>query len=163
MDKSICVGIGKIIYANKKILICPGIGSCLVLALWNKRTGYGGMAHIFLPHMPQQEQNKDFPGKYADYAVRYLMTGMLKEQAACIEEIEAYEAGGACMFPFHAASVISNIGQMNIDAVEKALTAYNISVAFADLGGKAARTIEFDCAKGIMTVETKEKGRGFHE
>ena len=159
MDEKIFVGIGQIVYANKKILICPGIGSCLALVVRNRRTGYSGIAHVFLPESPTGIQQTALPGKYANQAVRILLEGILKEPHSCAEELEAYQAGGACMFHFQQIAPANNIGALNIEAVDKALQDYGIHIVFSDIGGNQARTVEFDCSKGIMMVATKEKGR----
>ncbi len=159
MNAELNVGIGQIVYANKKILSCPGVGSCVALGIRNRRTAHGGLAHIFLPCAPPGVHDPDLPGKFADQAVREMLHTLLLEKDTDRKDLESYLAGGAYMFHFQQMPAVNNIGAMNVEAVQKELQHYGIKVVFTDTGGHSARTVSFNCEVGIMTVTTKEGGR----
>ena len=76
-------------------LVARGLGSCIGLALIDRRVGVAGMAHIVLPEAPNESDPE--PGKFADLAVPELISQM-KRAGAVVRRLDAVLAGGARMF-----------------------------------------------------------------
>ncbi|MHC1635333.1 MAG: chemotaxis protein CheD [Candidatus Methanospirareceae archaeon] len=141
------VGIGEIKVAhNPDLLIIPGLGSCVALALYDKVAKIGGMAHIMLPRSWGEARSS----KFADVAVPML----LKEMERCRADrrrIVAKIAGGASLFP----EINNKIGESNIKAVKELLRREGIKLVAEDTGGDHGRTVVLDTCTGEMRVKTK--------
>ena len=123
------------------------LGSCIGLALYDRRRKIGGLAHIVLP---QRERRTDRPGKFADTAIPALIEQM-EELAGGELSLIAKMAGGASMFSTTAAG---NIGAQNSEACEALLRA----VADSDhrqgiVAAHQGRRMVFDTATGRVVIE----------
>lgn len=155
LEPCIMVHTGEICIADKGTLFCPGIGSCIVLALRARKTGRVAMAHIFLPDSPDKTKFQNMPGKYADTAIDK-MTGMLLPDGGDESiQLEAFLAGGAQMFPFRQTSTMMDIGRMNIEKVLSILLKKRIPIIICEVGGNTARTVQFDINSSTMFIVTK--------
>ena len=122
------------------------LGSCIGLALYDRRRKIGGLAHIVLPNA---RGNRDRPGKYVDTAVPALIDKM--EQLAGAElEITAKMAGGARMF---SNTLASNIGRQNIEACEHLLGQLGIPIITKHCGGGQGRRMTLNTANGSIRIE----------
>jgi chemotaxis protein CheD len=137
--------------ASGHVLVSLGLGSCIGLALVDRRMGIAGLAHIVLPQ--SQGQGGTNPGKFADLAIPYLV-GELEDLGARRVRLEAVLVGGASMFAVTAASL--EVGQRNEAAVREQLERMRIRVAAAATGGNRGRTIRVDV--GTATVTVREAG-----
>src|SRR6185503_1521110 len=72
------------------------LGSCLGLALYDRRLKLGGLAHIVLPKAPAGPC--ELPGKFVDTAVPALMRKMEALSDGTALKLWAKIAGGANMF-----------------------------------------------------------------
>lgn len=158
MDRrnEIPIGIGKISYTYNDILFCAAVGSCVALTIRNNRSGYTGMAHVFLPDAATGHHSEDSPGKYADWAVTNLINNLLIKTDSSVNDLSAYVSGGAQMFPIRQAQCCMDIGKINAERVRQLLIDHHIVIKFWDVGGKAARTVAFDAAKGEISVTKKD-------
>jgi chemotaxis protein CheD len=129
------------------VLVSLGLGSCIGLALVDRRMGIAGLAHIVLPG--SDGNAADNPGKFADHAVPELVRGLEGAGARRIR-MEAVLVGGASMFAVSNASL--EVGQRNEAAVREQLRALRIPVTAAATGGKRGRTIRVDVASAAVTV-----------
>ncbi len=130
-------------------LVARGLGSCIGLALIDRRVGVAGMAHIVLPEAPN-EPDPD-PGRFADLAVPELVSRM-KRAGAAVRRIDAVLAGGARMFELGD----MDIGARNAEAVKNGLARSGVTVRAADTGGTRGRTMRVTV--GEFTVSVKEAG-----
>lgn len=122
------------------------LGSCVGLALFDRRQQIGGLAHIVLPSSRGQT---DRLGKYVDTAVPALIEQM--EQLADQElKLTAKMAGGASMFSTGAAA---NIGLQNVAACEQLLRELRIPILARDCGGGQGRRLTFDTGNGNVVIE----------
>jgi chemotaxis protein CheD len=126
------------------VLVSLGLGSCIGLALLDRRMGIGGLAHIVLP----QSQGDATQCKFADVAVPRLIAEMQAAGARTIR-LEAAVVGGASMFAVSAASL--EVGQRNDAAVRALLAGLRIPVRAEATGGSRGRTIRVDVATGTVT------------
>ncbi|MCI1943976.1 chemotaxis protein CheD [Clostridium luticellarii] len=151
--KEIKVGIADMNTASSPDkIITIGLGSCVGIALYNRRINAGGLAHIMLPDSTQFSSKKN-PMKFADLAVPMLIE-KLERLGINKSELKAKIAGGASMFNFSDKSMIMDIGRRNGDAVKNILQKYSIPILAEDLGGNKGRTMIFDTSNGVVRIKT---------
>lgn len=124
------------------------LGSCLGVALYDRRVRVAGLAHIVLP---RSNGASELPGKYADTAIPELirrMQDLIRDQPL---RLAAKLAGGANMF--NATSSPATIGELNAQAVERILEELRIPVVGRHLGGEQGRRMMIDASTGMVTVE----------
>jgi chemotaxis protein CheD len=129
------------------VLVSLGLGSCIGLALLDRRTRKAGLAHVVLPQ--SQGHGADNPMKFADHAVPELMQQVLG-LGARRSALEAVLVGGASMFAVTSASL--EVGQRNEAAVREQLGKLRLPVVATATGGNRGRTIRVDVASGAVTV-----------
>ncbi len=125
-----------------------GLGSCLAVALYHKKSMAGGLAHIMLPEGPLNNGHK--PGKFANTAVRTLYDELRKATGEC-DGFVAKITGGSQMFRM---SQHIAIGEKNIAAVKKELKKLNIRIVGEDCGKNHGRTVSFTALDGLLTVKS---------
>ena len=133
------------------VLVSLGLGSCIGLALLDRRMGVAGLAHVVLPASEGHKAHNPF--KFADHAVPELI-GRVIALGARPSRLEAVIVGGASMFAVTGSSL--EVGQRNEAAVREILDAKRVPVLAAATGGKKGRTIRVDAATSGITV--KEAG-----
>lgn len=155
--KEIKVGIADLKVAKvPDRLITIGLGSCVGIALIDKASGVGGLAHIMLPDSTKfNKVNNDI--KFADLAIPILINRM-REMGANIRNLRAKIAGGASMFNFSDSKINMDIGDRNSKAVKEILRSFSIPLDSEDVGGTKGRTITFDTLTGELYVRTVGEG-----
>jgi chemotaxis protein CheD len=128
-------------------LVSLGLGSCIGLALLDRRLGIAGLAHIVLPQ--SQAPMNENPNKFADLAVPKLLRELADLGARQIR-LEAVLVGGASMFTVSSPSL--EVGPRNEAAVRELLAERRIPVVAAATGGSHGRTMRVDVATGAVTV-----------
>ncbi len=141
MSERLKVGISdyKVSEAPKEI-ITLGLGSCVGIALYDRRSKRGGLSHIMLPDSTAFKKNIKIP-KFADLAIPEMAKEIKNGRRPT--GLVAKIAGGASMFNF-TDSINGNIGQRNVEAVEKILREMNIPILGKSVGGKVGRTMIVD-------------------
>jgi chemotaxis protein CheD len=129
------------------VLVSLGLGSCIGLALIDRRMGIAGLAHVVLPQ--SQGHTQENPRKFADLAIPEMLSELEALGARKIR-LEAILVGGASMFAVSAASL--EVGQRNEAAVRELLLKQRIPVVAAATGGNKGRTIRVDVASSSVTV-----------
>jgi chemotaxis protein CheD len=129
------------------VLVSLGLGSCIGLALIDRRMGVAGLAHVVLPK--SQGHAPENPRKFADLAVPEMLSELEALGARRIR-LEAVLVGGASMFAVSSTSL--EVGQRNEAAVRELLLKERIPVVAAATGGDRGRTIRVDVAAGAVTV-----------
>jgi chemotaxis protein CheD len=122
------------------------LGSCIGLALHDRRLQVGGLAHIVLPHARGES---DRPGKFADTAIPRLI-GMMEKLTSRRLSLTAKIAGGASMFSTTGAA---NIGRQNIASCEKILGDLGIPIVGRHCGGEQGRRMALDTSNGKVVIE----------
>jgi chemotaxis protein CheD len=118
-------------------LTALGLGSCIGLALVDRRTGVAGLAHIVLPSgTPTAE---DPPVKYAPTGVRFLVE-QLVASGARRSRLEAVLVGGASMFATSPSAGLE-VGQRNETSVRAELGRARIAIVACATGGNRGRTM----------------------
>ena len=156
-ENEVKVGIGdlNLVKSPDKIMTI-GLGSCIGIMLYNKKTLVAGLAHIMLPDSTQFKKI-DNPLKFPDLAIPILVDKMIK--AGCRKSnMTAKIAGGASMFAFSDKSMISDIGTRNGEAVKKILKEMSIPILAEHLGGNKGRTMIVDSLTGNVTLKIVGQG-----
>jgi len=122
------------------------LGSCVGLALYDRRWRVAGLAHAVLP---VARGNDGPPGKFVDTAVPALIDAM-RSAAGRRLDLTARLAGGANMF---ATETTRTIGTLNLEAAEAALAAVGVPVTARHCGGARGRRLSLDAATGVITIE----------
>ena len=135
---------------DEDLLVTYALGSCVGICLYDRTAGVAGLAHIMLPWSKESYKGDD-PLRYADTGITELISRMCA-MGAERSRMAAKTAGGAQMFGY--ASEAFNIGDRNINAVNKVLSAYGIPVVASSVGGNHARTLYFHTDTCIAEVKT---------
>src|ERR1700761_8176613 len=130
------------------VLVSLGLGSCIGLALVDRRTGVAGLAHVVLPASEGHASGQN-PLKFADNAVPELIERVVK-LGARRPKLEAVLVGGASMFAV--SSTTLEVGQRNEAAVREQLKARRIPVIACETGGNRGRTIRVHVRDMRVTV-----------
>lgn len=143
------VGIAKF-YVSKAPdeLSIIGLGSCVGVAIYHKRTRVGVLAHIMLPK--GNLNNGSNPGKYANTAIK-AMYEELKKEVGSGNGYVAKIAGGASMFKSNNAF---NIGERNIEAVKKELKELGITIVGEETGKEFGRTVKLSMENGDLSIRS---------
>ena len=127
-----------------------GIGSFIILSIYDAARRIGGLAHIMLPDSTGMDTSNINTIKFADTAVPALIEAVLDEGALRVG-LEAKIFGGSEMFP-PTEDFSNTIGRENTVAVKAALKKHNIPLKCEDTGGTHGRSIEFDLSNGVVKV-----------
>lgn len=130
-----------------------GLGSCVGVALYDRRARVGGLAHVMLPASRGAEGENE--AKYADTAIAAMLAEMNEQGARCVS-ISAKLAGGSSVLDFE--SLNGDIGTRNVEAVEAALADRGVAIAAADVGGDHGRSLRFESATATLLVRSAAKG-----
>jgi chemotaxis protein CheD len=134
------------------ILTTLGLGSCVGVTLYDKKSRISGLAHVMLPSSVQARNNTNI-AKFADTAVVKLLDEMIN-LGANRSSIVAKLAGGAQMFAFNDTSEIMRIGLRNVAASKEILSTLKIPIIAEDTGCNYGRTIELRSENGKLMIKT---------
>ncbi len=130
-----------------------GLGSCVVVALYEREKTIGTLAHIMLPNQASGRRREgENMNKYADIAIPESVR-LLEEKGGRRAVMTAKIAGGACMFDL-SRDGNPDIGRRNVEAVKMILGELNIPLQGEDTGGGRGRSVEFFLATGELRVRT---------
>ena len=122
------------------------LGSCIGLALYDRRHKVGGLAHIVLPSTPDET---DRPGKFVNTAIPALIA-QIEQRVVSSLDLTAKMAGGASMFSTPSAG---KIGQQNVESCEQKLRQVGIPLVASHCGGEQGRRMSFDTSNGKVVIE----------
>ncbi len=137
--------------AGEDTLVSLGLGSCIGLALVDRRMRVAGLAHVVLPDSDGHKGQNEM--KFADKAVPELVDRVVALGGRLVR-LEAVLVGGASMFAVGSGTL--EVGQRNEAAVREQLESHRIPVIAAQTGGDRGRTIRVHVASGQVIV--KEAG-----
>jgi chemotaxis protein CheD len=132
------------------VLFSIGIGSCVVVALYDAGTRTGGMAHVMLPQPPRR-QVSDAIGRYASTAIPQLLSAM-SGQGARPGALRARIAGGASMFRDLLDGEGLRLGRRNVEAVRSALQLAQVPIEGEDVFGGHGRSVYLRTTDGALLV-----------
>lgn len=154
--KQLIVGV-----ADMKVSDDPGaeivtysLGSCLGVAIYDPLKKVGGILHLMLPDSAiNVSRASKQPDMFVDTGVPRLFHAAYAlgaEKRRLVVKV----AGGA---QFLDDQRIFNIGQRNIEALQKILSANGVNVAAHDVAGIASRTVRMELATGRVTIQSPSK------
>jgi chemotaxis protein CheD len=123
------------------------LGSCIGIALHDRRLRVAGLAHVVLP---EAQGRVEEPGKYADTAIPELLRRMRVVAGGGVLRPAAKLVGGARMFAFQSGVLV---GERNLAAVERILAELGIPVLARSCGGTKGKRMSLDVVSGVVTVE----------
>lgn len=151
----ITIGIGDLKACKApEVLITYALGSCVGVCLIDETVKVGGLSHVMLPESTGTS-GITTPMRFANTALPILVMQMEK-LGASRTRLKAKIAGGATMFA--TASDKFNIGERNIAAVKKFLSANRIPIIAEDIGLDYGRTQLFYPETGIMEIRAAAHG-----
>jgi chemotaxis protein CheD len=152
MSVVIPVGMGELKVARSPdTLAVYGIGSCVIVSLYDTKSRVGGIAHVMLPDSSGIDKERLNPNKFADTAIPALYDAIKSEDGVFKANLHAKIVGGSEMFP-PTEDYENNIGRDNTAAVKKALKKMGFPIVAEDTGGKRGRSIEFDLESGLIKL-----------
>ncbi|WP_184476016.1 chemotaxis protein CheD [Rhizorhapis suberifaciens] len=129
--------------SDPAVVLTTVLGSCVAACLFDGLAGVGGMNHFLLSEprggdLAFGEQSE----RYGAYAMELLINEMLKAGASR-SRIKAHLYGGANM-----RAGMQEIGSANSKFAINFLARDGIPLTFSNLGGNAARRVDFRAVKG---------------
>ncbi len=153
MSKEIRIGISDYkVSSSPDKLITLGLGSCVGIAIYDSESKRGGLSHIMLPDSSTFTKDVKVE-KFANLAIPEMVKEIANGRSK--KNLKAKIAGGASMFNF--SNTTNNIGQRNIEAVEKVLKELNIPILSRDTGGKIGRTMVVDLNTFTVSIRSGSK------
>jgi chemotaxis protein CheD len=135
------------------VLSVLGVGSCVVILLYDETSRIGGLAHVLLPDASYSSA-PDRRGRYATTAIPDLLHE-LESAGAGRGRITARLVGGACMFQELVPANERNIGERNVSAARATLARHGVPIVGEAVGGGLGRSIEFDLSDGRVRVSSQ--------
>lgn len=148
-----------------------GLGSCVVVTLYDTKRRIGGLAHIMLPGNRRRSmiplsadsflgesadaENYDTLNEvyyYADTAIAALLKEMMNKGAS-LPDIVAKIAGGAKMFA-DGERYEKSVGGRNVKSIKQLLKKVLIPVVSEDTGGSHGRNVDFYLDSGRVIIGT---------
>lgn len=135
-----------------EVLTTSGVGSCVVICLWDDVRGIGAMAHI--PYVCDESRGADRgrnPGLSPDTAVPTLLR-LMRRRGSTLEGLLAKLAGAGNMFQSLGQGPMSELVVAILGSAHAALDLEGIQVIAQSTGGEFGRTVSFDIETGSMNV-----------
>jgi chemotaxis protein CheD len=139
-----------------QIIATIGLGSCVAIALYDRDTQIGGLAHILLPNQAMSRETAN-PAKFPETIVP-LMLEQMREMGTRHARVEAKIVGGASMFGQLVSATGINVGERNVVATRDALAASGVPIVAEDTGLDYGRSVYFHLADGRLEVRSLKKG-----
>lgn len=134
-------------------LVTLGLGSCVVIAVYEAERKLGSLAHIMLPRKSSGRRREgENMNKYADIAIPAAIQALV-DMGGDRTSMTARIAGGSCMFDL-AGEGQGDIGRRNVEAVKSILKSCDVPLVGEDTGGNRGRSIEFRIDSGALLVRT---------
>ena len=133
-------------------LVTYALGSCVGVMLHCPYHKVAGMLHYMLPlSQTSPERAASQPGMFADTGVPLLFQNMYR-YGCRKEELVVKLAGGA---RFIDDSDVFDIGQRNLDVLEKIFARAGVRVSAQDVGGNRSRTCRLAVSSGQLVIQSQ--------
>jgi chemotaxis protein CheD len=138
---------GMLFCSTQPYLVTTLLGSCISVCLWDPELQVGGINHYLVPFW----NGEGLPSpRYGNVAIRKLLEKMFA--LGCRRtSLTAKVFGGASLLT--SATLLTNVGDRNIQLALDMLKAENIPVRSSDMGGKQGRKIIFDTESGAVRLK----------
>ncbi|MGB3340722.1 MAG: chemotaxis protein CheD [bacterium] len=143
------VGIGEVKIEQGEVRLSAfGVGSCIVIMLYDETRKIGGLAHCLLPF------GGDSSLKYPRNAIAEMLKQM-SQIGASRDNIVAKIVGGATMFESFERHAI---GKRNVVKTREELNKLDIPIIAEDVFGNWGRSISFNLTSGEVKVRSYRHG-----
>jgi len=143
------VGIGEVKIEQGEVKLSAfGVGSCIVIMLYDETRKIGGLAHCLLPF------GGDSSLKYPRNAIAEMLLQM-SQRGASRDNIVAKIVGGATMFEGFERHAI---GKRNVVKTREELNKLDIPIIAEDVFGNWGRSISFNLESGEVKVRSYRHG-----
>ncbi len=136
-----------------EVIASYGIGSCVVIGLYDPIKKIGGLLHFVLPEYRRRGNSPKNPLRYGNLSVK-LFIEKLEEAGGDRRRMVAKIAGGALMFPELVKNPENAIGKRNVEIAKRELKEANIRIVGEDTGDEYGRSIEFFLQSGKMRIRS---------
>lgn len=151
MSATHSVGVGaQQIAQSPSVLRALGVGSCVVVALYDRKRAIGGLAHLPLP---SRDGRREQPEQFVDSGLELLLR-RLGERGCERADLEVKAAGGATLLATSNGCGATSIARSNVAALRATLARLGLDLAGEDLGGQSARSVELDTRTGELRIAT---------
>lgn len=135
------------VVSDSGVIKTAGVGSCMVICLYDKQNKIGAMSHCMLPDRTSTDNSSEI-GKYIAETIPKMYEEM-KRKGANSENIKAKLVGGASMF-----SIFDHnkIGENNLTKAHEVLKDLKIPIKEEATGGSTGRRVSFDIYNGLVEV-----------
>jgi len=133
-----------------EILISLGVGSCVIVCLYEENKKIGGMIHAMLPSILGRENPDKSEYLFVDKGLQKLINEI--EDIGCKkEDLTAKIIGGAEMFKKLSINSI-NLGNLNVNSAKMLLEKESIKIISEDTGGNSGRSVKFYLENGQIEI-----------
>lgn len=158
MREPVRINMAEMAVGHNDMTISTGsIGSCVVIMIYDREAGVGGMAHAMLPSRAGPSDGAgdiyEAKAKYADESVDRLISE-IEKMGGEKRRLSAKLVGGARMFKVLGGDRYG-IGYKNVESARKRLQELGIPIESEDVGGSTGKTARFNIANGVVEVLTK--------
>ena len=139
------------------MMVTVGLGSCIAIALYDRRSRTGALAHCLLPDIGSARDKSNL-ARFPETAVPIMVHEMRVLTGKSSGALVAKLVGGASMFGSLISHPVMNVGARNIEAARSVLKLLGIPITAEDVGGEAGRSLRFSTSDGCVMVKTVHKG-----
>ncbi|HZN96112.1 MAG TPA: chemotaxis protein CheD [Gemmatimonadales bacterium] len=141
---------GEFITCGEPSMVITILGSCVGVALYDTRTGAGGLNHFLLPRSPAT--GGESSARYGDVAMPKLLDAMLG-RGSLVRDLQAKVFGGARVLNYRDTPPHRDLGAGNFDLAFEFLESQSIRIAGRDVGGRHGRKLVFHTHLGDAWVK----------
>jgi chemotaxis protein CheD len=142
---------------SDETIITYALGSCLGIAVYDRKNRIGGLLHVMLPlSKADKEKASRKPEMYVDTGVTKLLK-LCYEMGAEKDQMVISVAGGASMKQTDREDYFK-IGKRNFTILRKLLWKNGFMIDKKDVGGNISRTMTLRIVDGLVTVNKKPIG-----
>ena len=138
------------------VITTIGLGSCVAIALYDRESKVGGLAHILLPSTAMSREISN-PAKFPQTIVPLLLEEM-QALGTRNARVSAKIVGGASMFGQLGNGSGINVGERNVAATREVLAQAGIPLLAEDTGLDYGRSVYFYLDDGRVEVRSLKKG-----
>jgi chemotaxis protein CheD len=142
---------------GQHVIATIGLGSCVAIALYDRDSQVGGLAHILLPS-PSMSRETSNPAKFPETIIPLMLEEMRTLGTTSTARVCAKIAGGASMFGQLVSGTGINVGERNVAATREVLAALGIPLIAEDTGLDYGRSVYLHLADGRLEVRSLKKG-----
>jgi chemotaxis protein CheD len=140
-----------------QVIATIGLGSCVAIALYDRESRIGGLAHVLLPS-PSMSRETSNPAKFPETIVPVMLAEMQAMGVRSSARVSAKIVGGASMFGQLVSGTGINVGERNVTATREVLATVGIPLLAEDTGLDYGRSVYFHLADGRVEVRSLKKG-----